>query len=73
MSDKIFCGGAREFGQYGQIGLNLCLDDIPEQYITTGRNGKRYVRLNVCKKRNPEPGGDDRYIEVNTWQPGQNR
>ena len=69
MSDKIFVGSGRIYGQYGQIGISVCLDDIPSEHITTSKNGKRYVRLNICNKRNPEPGGDTKYVEVNTWRP----
>ncbi len=69
MPDKIFVGSGKSYGQYGQIGIKVCIDDIHQDFITTDRKGKQWVRLNVCKKRNPEPGGDEFYVEVNTWKP----
>jgi hypothetical protein len=67
---KIFCGNGRNFGKYGQIGINVCLTDIPSEYIQTSKNGKKYVKLKINKLK--EPAKDrDYYIEVDTWKPGQ--
>jgi len=68
MSDKIFVGNGKEFGQYGGINLNICLSDIPDQYITHDKNGKGWVKLTLSKKRNPDDRGTH-YITVNTFKP----
>ena len=73
MSDKIFIGNGKTYGQYGQIGISICLDDIRSEFITTSKNGKRYTRLNVVPKRNVEPGGDTHYVEQNTWKPNNSQ
>jgi len=71
-NDKIFCGSGKTFGQYGAIGINICIDDIPAEFIFTGNNGKRYVKMNVRAKKNPDNYGNTHYVEVNTWKPNQN-
>jgi hypothetical protein len=69
MSNKIFCGRGKRFGQYNAISLSICLDDIPNEYITTGKNGKRYIKLNVNEKREADEWGNTHSVEVDTWKP----
>ena len=69
MIEKIYCGYGREFGKYGQIGINVCLDDIPDKHITVAKNGKRYVNLNIGTKRNKDQYGNTLSVSVNTWKP----
>jgi len=68
MSDKIFCGNGKEFGQYGGINLNICLDDIPEEHTWKGNNGKRYTKLVLSKKKTPDEKSTH-YLTVDTWKP----
>jgi len=70
MSDKIYCGRGKRFGHYGTISINICVDDIPKEYITkSNTNGKRYVKLNVDEKREPDPYGNTHTVSVDTWRP----
>ena len=69
MSNKIFCGRGKRFGQYNAISLSICLDDLPSEYITTGKNGKRYIKLNVNEKREADEWGNTHSVEVDTWKP----
>jgi hypothetical protein len=69
MADKIFCGSGKAFGQYGQIGINICFEDIPQEYIKSSTNGKRYIKLKVCSRKTPDRDGNTHYIEVDTWKP----
>lgn len=69
--NKIYCGSGKEFGQYGQVNASICLDDIPAEHITKGNNGKRYVNIKVCKKREPDQWGKTHYLEIDTWRPNQ--
>ena len=73
MSNKIFCGRGKRFGQYNAISLSICLDDLPKEHITTGKNGKRYIKLNVNEKREPDEWGNTHSVEVDTWKPDQAR
>ncbi len=68
MADKIFCGSGKEFGKYGQIGLNLCLSDIPKEHMSDYK-GKKYIKLKVSKRKEPDKMGNSHYIEVDTWKP----
>lgn len=76
MSEKIFCGGGNEFGQYGSVGLNVCLSSIPKEFITE-YEGKKYIKLNVHTLRDPKKEVIDgvekvvksHYVEVNTFKP----
>ena len=71
MADKIFCGRGKRFGRYNAISLSICLDDLPKEYITTGKNGKRYIKLNVNEKREADEWGNTHSVEVDTWKPDQ--
>ena len=72
MSDqKIFCGSGKEFGQYGQVGLNICLEDIPAEFKQPASNGKTYLKLNLARRKQPDQHGNTHYITVNTWKPNQ--
>ena len=68
MSNKLFCGRGMRFGQYDAISLSICLDDLPSEYITTGKNGKRYIKLNVNEKRETDEWGNTHSVEVDTWK-----
>jgi len=70
MSDKIYCGRGKTFGQYGTISVSICLDDIPAEYITkSDKNGKRYVKINVDAKREADDYGYTHTVTVDTWKP----
>lgn len=70
MADKIFCGSGKTFGQYGQVLINLCLSEIPHEFIRES-NGKKYVNLKLNKKKEVDARGNTHYIEVDTWKPQQ--
>jgi hypothetical protein len=69
VNDKIYCGSGRVFGKYNTLGLSICIDDIPVDFITAGKNGKRYIRVNVNQKREPDKYGKTHSVEVDTWKP----
>lgn len=68
-SNKIYCGSAKPFGQYDTLKLDICLDDIPEEHIRTGKNGKRYVKVNLNKNKQIGKFGDTHNLQVDTWKP----
>ena len=71
--EKIYCGsGKTRSGQYGEFyGISVCLDDLPEEHITTAKNGKRYVNLTVNKKKEADQYGKDLSVQVDTFKPNQ--
>ncbi len=74
MSDQkqeaIFIGNGKEVPQYeGLFNLNICLSDIPKEFITTSeKNGKKYIRLNMSRMREVREWGTHS-IKVDTWKP----
>ena len=70
MSDKIYIGSGKEVGQYGQIAVSLCVSDIPKEHIFE-YNGKKYLKVKVCKKRQADNYGKTHYVEIDTYNPNQ--
>ena len=68
---KIYCGRGKTMqGPYGQFyKLNMCLEDIPTQHMTTGKNGKHYFNLAVNELKNADDRGNDLTVTVDTWKP----
>ena len=71
-TEAIFVGNGKEVPQYeGLFNLNICLSDIPKEYITTSdKNGKKYIRLNMSRMREVRDWGTHS-IKVDTWKPTQ--
>ena len=69
MNNKIFCGSGKEFGNYGTVNISVCLSDLPKEFITEGSNGKKYMRLKLNRKREPDQYGNTHSLEVDTWKP----
>ena len=69
-TESIFVGNAKEVPQYeGLFNLNICLSDIPKEFITTSeKNGKKYIRLSMSKMREVRDWGTHS-IKVDTWKP----
>lgn len=61
--NKIYCGNGKLL-KFDNVGINICIDEIPKEHIKTAKNGKRYVNLNVCKKKEPDKYGNTHYVEV---------
>lgn len=43
---------------------SICLSDIPKELITTGRNGKKYLNVEVRQRREPSAYGNTHYIKA---------
>ena len=68
-TEAIFVGNAKEVPQYeGLFNLNICLSDIPKEHIQTGKNGKKYIRLNMGRMKEVREWGTHS-IKVDTWKP----
>ncbi len=75
MSDKpIYCGNGRRVStQNGTFrSVSICLSDIPKEFITTSKNGKKYVKINVSDMDQKNKWGNDVYITIDQWKPDPN-
>ena len=68
--EKIYCGSGKET-KYG-INFSVCLSDLPKEWITEGKNGKKYINLQLNKKREVDQWGKTHSVTVNTWKPDKN-
>ncbi len=70
-NQKIYCGsGKTRSGQFGDFqAVSICLDDIPSEHITNHKNGKRYAKITISKKKETDQFGNDLSVMVDTWKP----
>ena len=68
---KIYCGNGKKNEKYDIINFSICLDDIPGEYITGSKNGKRYVKLTMSGnyQGKTDKFGNTHNVTVNTWKP----
>lgn len=65
---KIYCGsGVTKSDAWQKV--SICLSDLPKEYITTAKNGKKYINLNINKKKESDQYGKDISVSVDTWKP----
>lgn len=70
MAEKIRIGnGTKKTADW--IKASICLTDIPPEHIRIGKNGKKYLNIdiNVYEKKNEY--GQDVAIKIDTWKPDQ--
>lgn len=65
---KIYCGSGQTKND-GWLKVNICLSDLPKEFITTAKNGKKYINLNINKKKEADQYGKDLSVQVDTWKP----
>tara|TARA_R110001583_G_scaffold21580_2_gene82007 strand:- start:415 stop:675 length:261 start_codon:yes stop_codon:yes gene_type:complete len=71
-TEKIFVGSGKEKFDGNMVETSLCLTDIPKEHVFEFE-GKKYIKLNVVKKREADQYGKSHYIEVNTWKPEEKK
>jgi len=66
----IYAGGGKQVkGQYGTFrAITVNLSDLPKEHIFE-YNGKKYIKLNVSDKQEPDNYGKDVSVSINTWKP----
>ena len=71
----IYCGsGKTKEGKFGEFfSISICLSDLPKEHITEAKNGKKYINLNINRKKEPDQYGKDLSVQVDTWKPDPNR
>jgi len=68
--EKIYVGSGKEFGQYSDINIDICLSDLPKEWIKkSDKNGKSYIKLTVSKKKEVDKYGKTHSVSVNTFIP----
>ena len=70
-TEKIYVGSGKEKFEGNMVQTSLCLTDITnnaKEFIFEFE-GKKYIKLNVCKKREIDQYGKSHYVEVDTWKP----
>ena len=68
--EKIYVGTGKEFGQYGDVNIDICLSDLPKEWIVKSeKNGKSYIKLTVSKKKEVDKYGNSHTVTVNTFKP----
>lgn len=68
---KIYVGNGKKNPKYDLINFSICIDDLPEQYINGGKNGKKYIKLTMSQnyKGEVDKFGNTHNVTVNTWKP----
>jgi len=67
----IYCGsGKTKEGKFGEFfSISICLSDLPKEHISEAKNGKKYINLNINRKKEPDQYGKDLSVQVDTWKP----
>ena len=66
---KIYVGSGVEFGKFGDVNIDICLTDLPPEWIKKSeKNSKKYIRLTVSKKKEKDQYGKTHSVSVNTWK-----
>jgi hypothetical protein len=62
--------GKTHQGKYGEFfKVSICLSDLPKEFITEAKNGKKYINLSINRKKDPDQYGKDLSVQVDTWKP----
>ena len=68
MSEKIYVGNGKKAKDYDIVNVSLCLSDIPAEHINEFQ-GKKYIKLSVAKRREPDNYGRTHSVSVDVYKP----
>ena len=68
MEDKIYVGSGTEKFDGNLVSCSLCLSDLPKEHVFE-YSGKKYIKLNVQKKKQADEYGKTHFVAVDTWKP----
>jgi len=68
MEEKIYVGSGTSKFDGNLVSCSLCLSDLPSEHIFE-YNGKKYIKLNVQKKKEADQYGKTHSVSVDTWKP----
>ena len=70
--NRIFCGSGKKAEKFDIVNISVCLSDLPKEFITEARNKKgevkKYIKLKVVGRREPDQYGKTHSVEVDTWK-----
>ena len=68
--EVIYAGSGKTVsGQYGEFfKVTVCLSDLPKEHVFE-YNGKKYVKLDISKKKETDQYGKNVKVQVDTWKP----
>lgn len=69
--EKIYCGSGKKHAEYDIVNVSLCVSALPKEHIFEYK-GKKYIKLKVTAKREPDQFGKTHYVEVDTYKPEGN-
>ena len=69
MEEKIYVGSGTEKFEGNLVSVSVCLSDLPAEHMQTAKNGKKYINLNVQKKKETDQFGKTHYVAIDTWKP----
>jgi len=68
MEEKIYVGSGKSKFDGNLVSCSLCLTDLPVEHIYE-YNNKKYIKLNVQKKKEEDQYGKSHSVSVDTWKP----
>jgi|TARA_R110000764_G_scaffold187081_1_gene272472 hypothetical protein len=68
MEEKIYVGSGKSKFDGNLVSCSLCLTDLPAEHIYE-YNNKKYIKLNVQKKKEEDQYGKTHSVSVDTWKP----
>jgi hypothetical protein len=67
--EKIYCGSGKSHPSYDIVNIDVCLGKIPKEFISEDKNGNKWLKLTVSKKKEVDQWGKSHTVTVNTWKP----
>lgn len=67
-NDNIFIGSGKELFEGTLINISICLTDLPKEWIFDYKE-KKYIKLKVQKKREPDQFGKTHSVSIDTYKP----
>ena len=64
---KIYVGSGKKSKDWSRK-ISICLTDLPKEHMFE-YNGKKYIKLEVNDKKQPDQFGKDVSVSVDTWKP----
>jgi len=75
--NRIYCGSGKKAEKFDIFNISVCLSDLPKEFITEAKNKngvvKKYIKLKVVGKREPDQYGKTHSVEVDTWKPEEKK
>lgn len=64
---KIYVGSGKKSKDWARK-ISICLTDLPKDHIFEYK-GKKYIKLEIVDRKEPDNYGKDISVSVDTWKP----